>query len=119
VLVGGLRVLGANHGATDYGVFTDRPGVLTNDFFKNLLDLRYAWEPAEENGRQVFFGRDQKTGEVRFKGTRVDLIFGHNTELRAQAEYYAEAGHEEKFVKDFIRAWTKVMELDRFDLRWW
>ncbi len=119
VLVGGLRALGANHGRSDLGVFTDRPGLLTNDFFKNLLDLRYVWEPAEEDGREIFLGRDRKTGEVKFRGSRVDLIFGHNTELRAQAEYYAEAGHEEKFVRDFIQAWTKVMELDRFDVRWW
>ena len=117
VLLGGLRVLGANYGGTEHGVFTDRVGVLTNDFFVNLLDMGTEWRRLDEEGR-LFEGVDRKTGARRYTATRVDLIFGHNPELRAQAEYYAADDAAETFVQDFIKAWTKVMELDRFDLRW-
>lgn len=112
VLIGGLRVLGANYQSSKYGVFTDRVGVLTNDFFVNLLDMRIKWKPSEENGRQIFIGYDRKTGEEIYRGTRVDLIFGANSELRAQSEFYAQDDNQEKFIKDFVKAWTKVMELD-------
>jgi len=115
VLVGGLRVLNANHGQTGHGVFTDRPGTLTNDFFVNLLDMRTAWKAISED-ETLFEGSDRETGEVRWSGTRVDLVFGSNSELRALAEYYAGADAEAQFVTDFIAAWTRVMELDRFDL---
>jgi catalase-peroxidase len=115
VLVGGLRVLGANHDDAMHGVFTDRPGQLTNDFFVNLLDMATTWTATspEEN---LFEGRDRHTGEVRFTGTRVDLVFGSNSVLRALAEVYASDDAQEKFVKDFVAAWDKVMNLDRFDL---
>ncbi len=115
VLVGGMRALGANTGGTPRGVFTDRPGVLTNDFFVNLLDMGAAWAPKDE-GEEVFEAHDRKTGAVRWTGTRIDLVFGSNSELRALAEVYAQEDTKEKFVRDFVRAWTKVMELDRFDL---
>jgi len=115
VLVGGLRALGANAGGSQHGVFTDRPGVLTNDFFVNLLDMGVAWAPQGE-GEDVFSAHDRQTGEVRWTGTRVDLVFGSNSELRALAEVYASDDAREKFVRDFVKAWTKVMELDRFDL---
>jgi catalase-peroxidase len=115
VLVGGLRVLGANHGATKHGVFTDRPETLTNDFFVNLLDTRTAWAPMSERG-DVYEGRDRVSGDVKYTATRVDLIFGSNSELRAVSEVYAQADNTQKFVHDFVAAWTKVMELDRFDL---
>jgi len=115
VLVGGLRVLGANHGASKHGVFTDRPETLTNDFFINLLDMRTAWAPMSEGG-DVYEGRDRASGDVKYTATRVDLIFGSNSELRAVAEVYAQADNTQKFVHDFVAAWTKVMELDRFDL---
>jgi catalase-peroxidase len=114
-LVGGLRVLGANAGASNHGVLTHRPGVLTNDFFVNLLDMQIEWKPAAE-GEQVYEGRDRKSGDVKWTGTRVDLVFGSNSQLRAIVEVYASADAEDKFVRDFIAAWTKVMELDRFDL---
>jgi catalase-peroxidase len=114
VLVGGLRVLGANAGGSKDGVFTDRPGKLTNDFFVNLLDMRTEWQAAgSENAYQ---GRDRKTKQPRWTGTRVDLIFGAHSELRALAEVYASADSQEKFVKDFVAAWNKVMNADRFDL---
>ncbi len=116
VLVGGLRALGANAGGSPHGVFTDRPGVLTNDFFVNLLDMGVAWAPQGE-GEDVFAAHDRKTGEVRWTGTRVDLAFGSNSELRALCEVYASDDAREKFVHDFVKAWAKVMELDRFDLR--
>jgi len=116
VLVGGMRALGANAGASPHGVFTDRPGVLTNDFFVNLLDMGVAWAPQGE-GEDVFAAHDRKTGEVRWTGTRVDLAFGSNSELRALCEVYASDDAREKFVHDFVKAWAKVMELDRFDLR--
>jgi catalase-peroxidase len=115
VLVGGLRVLGANAGGSRHGVFTKRPQTLTNDFFVNLLDMRTEWRPlAGQDG--VYEGRDRKTGEVRWTGTRVDLVFGSNSQLRAIAEVYACADSKEKFVRDFVAAWTKVMNADRFDL---
>lgn len=115
VLVGGLRVLGANYDGSNQGVFTDRPGTLTNDFFTNLLDMGTKWEPANGDG-QVFNGRDRKTGEPKWTGTRVDLVFGSNSELRALAEVYACSDSQEKFVNDFVSAWEKVMNLDRFDV---
>ena len=112
-LVGGLRVLGANAGSSKHGVFTAKPGTLTNDFFVNLLDMSTQWQPAGDN---VYEGRDRKTNAVKWTGTRVDLIFGSHSQLRAFAEVYACADSKEKFVKDFVAAWTKVMNLDRFDL---
>jgi len=115
VLVGGLRVLGANAGKSAHGVFTKRPEALTNDFFVNLLDMRTQWQPSS-GADGVYEGRDRKTNEVKWTGTRVDLIFGSHSQLRALAEVYACADAKEKFVKDFVAAWTKVMNLDRFDL---
>jgi catalase-peroxidase len=115
VLLGGLRVLGANHGGSQHGVFTKQPGKLTNDFFLNLLDMGIAWHPASEDA-QTFNAHDRKTGEVRWSGTRVDLVFGSNSQLRALAEVYAQEDAKEKFVRDFVAAWNKVMNLDRFDL---
>jgi catalase-peroxidase len=115
VLVGGLRVLGANFQQSPLGVFTSSPGSLTNDFFVNLLDLDTAWKPASEDA-ETFEGRDLATGELKWTGSRVDLVFGSNSELRALAEVYASDDAKEKFVNDFVAAWTKVMELDRFDL---
>jgi catalase-peroxidase len=114
VLVGGLRVLGANAGQSKHGVFTKRSETLTNDFFVNLLDMRTQWQPAGSDG--VYEGRDHKTKEIKWTGTRVDLIFGSHSQLRALAEVYACADSKEKFVKDFVAAWAKVMNLDRFDL---
>ncbi len=115
VLVGGMRVLNINVGKTNHGIFTDNPEALTNDFFVNLLDMSTTWKasPADED---LFEGSDRKTGEAKWTGTRVDLIFGSNSELRALAEVYATADSQEKFVNDFVTAWTKVMNLDRFDL---
>jgi catalase-peroxidase len=115
VLIGGLRVLHTNYNHSNHGVFTDRPAVLSNDFFVNLLDFATTWQASDDDA-QVFIGRDRKTGSQRWTGTRVDLIFGSNSELRAIAEVYACADSEEKFVKDFVAAWNKVMQLDRFDL---
>ncbi|MGQ0541280.1 MAG: catalase/peroxidase HPI [Blastocatellia bacterium] len=115
VLVGGLRVLGTNYDGSKHGVFTNNPGTLTNDFFTNLLDMSTKWESANGDG-QVFNGRDRKTGDQKWTGTRVDLIFGSNSELRALAEVYACADGGDKFVNDFVAAWDKVMNLDRFDL---
>jgi catalase-peroxidase len=114
VLVGGLRVLGANVGHSEHGVFTEKPGALTNDFFVNLLDMRTQWHHA---GDGVYEGRDRNTNELKWRGTRVDLIFGSHSQLRALAEVYACIGSEEKFVKDFVAAWVKVMNADRFELR--
>ena len=114
-LVGGLRVLGANFDGSNHGVFTDNVGALTNDFFVNLLDFTYTWSATSSDNR-VFEGRDRKTGIVRFTGTRADLIFGSNTELRAVAEVYGAQDGAERFVHDFVAAWAKVMNLDRFDL---
>jgi catalase-peroxidase len=114
-LLGGLRVLDVNANGTRHGVFTDRPGTLSNDFFVNLLDMGTEWSPRDgEEG--VYEGRDRASGEVRWTGTRVDLVFGSNSELRALAEVYAADDAKEKFVEDFVAAWAKVMELDRFDL---
>lgn len=115
VLVGGMRALGANWDGSAHGVFTNRPGQLTNDFFVNLLDFGTTWKPTSEM-QDLFEGRDRKTGNVKWTGTRADLIFGSNSELRAIAEVYACADASEKFVKDFVAAWNKVMNLDRFDL---
>ncbi len=115
VLVGGLRVLGANYGSSQHGVFTRQPGKLTNDFFVNLTDMGVQWHPENEDA-QVFKAHDRKTGEVRWTGTRVDLVFGSNSQLRALAEVYAQDDAKEKFVRDFVAAWNKVMNLDRFDL---
>ena len=112
-LVGGMRVLGTNHGGTRHGVFTDRAGTLTNDFFVNLTDMAYTWKPA---GRNLYEIRDRKTGSVKWTATRVDLVFGSNSVLRAYAEVYAQDDNQQKFVQDFVAAWTKVMNADRFDL---
>ena len=116
VLIGGLRVLGADTGGSAHGVFTERVGQLSNDFFVNLLDMRHAWAP--KTGEEGIYGsHDRKTGERKWTGTRVDLIFGSNSQLRAISEVYAQADAKEKFVKDFVKAWVKVMELDRFDVK--
>jgi catalase-peroxidase len=115
VLVGGMRVLNTNFGHTRYGMFTKRPETLTNDFFVNLLDMGTTWKAVSER-EDVFEGRNRATGEVKWTGTRVDLVFGSNSELRAISEVYAFADSSEKFVHDFVAAWTKVMNLDRFDL---
>jgi catalase-peroxidase len=115
VLVGGLRVLGATVGQSRHGVFTTTPGVLTNDYFVNLLDMRVDWASAAEAG--VYEGKDRSTAQVKWTGTRADLVFGSNAELRAVAEVYAADDAREKFVNDFVAAWAKVMDLDRYDLR--
>jgi catalase-peroxidase len=115
VLVGGMRVLNANFGQSQHGVFTKRPETLTNDFFVNLLDTNTTWKTTSEDD-DVFEGCDRATGELKWTGTRVDLIFGSNSQLRALAEVYACADSQEKFVHDFVAAWNKVMNLDRFDL---
>ena len=114
VLVGGLRVLNANYGQSQHGVFTDRPGVLTNDFFVNLVDMRNQWQPGPQES--VFELRDRATGALKWTATRVDLIFGSHSQLRALAEVYASDDAQEKFVCDFVAAWNKVMNLDRFDV---
>ncbi|PZQ57313.1 MAG: catalase/peroxidase HPI [Phenylobacterium zucineum] len=116
VLVGGLRVLGANHGGSKHGVFTDRPGKLTNDFFVNLLDMATGWKEVSDRGDEVFVGTDRKTGQEKWTATRTDLAFGSNSQLRALSEVYAASDAGEKFVKDFVSAWSKVMNGDRFDL---
>jgi catalase-peroxidase len=113
VLVGGMRVLGTNHGGSRHGVFTDREGTLTNDFFVNLTDMQYSWRPAGNNLYEV---RERNTERVKWTATRVDLIFGSNSILRAYAELYAQDDNKEKFVHDFVAAWSKVMNADRFDL---
>ena len=115
VLVGGLRVLGANHGGSKHGVFTQRPGALSNDFFVNLVDMDTVWKPTADDA-DVYEGRDSHSGELKWTGTRVDLVFGANSQLRALAEAYAQDDAGEKFVKDFVAAWNKVMNADRFDL---
>jgi catalase-peroxidase len=115
VLVGGMRVLKTNFDGSQHGVFTKRPEALTNDFFTNLLDMGTEWKPVSKDA-DVFEGRDRKTGEARWTGTRVDLIFGSNAQLRALAEVYGSADGQKKFVQDFVATWTKVMNLDRFDL---
>ena len=114
VLVGGLRVLGANVGQSPHGVFTTRPGVLTTDFFVNLLDMGTTWKPTTAGG--VFEGRDRATGDLKWSATRVDLIFGSNAQLRALAEVHACDDSQQGFVRDFVAAWCKVMNADRFDL---
>ncbi|WP_296616415.1 catalase/peroxidase HPI [Sphingomonas sp.] len=116
VLVGGLRVIGANHNGSKHGVFTDRPGELTNDFFVNLLDMRTAWKQVDETADEEFVGTDRDTGEQKWTGTRTDLVFGSNSELRALSEVYASADAGDQFVDDFVKAWTKVMNADRYDL---
>jgi catalase-peroxidase len=115
VLVGGMRVLNTNFSGSPHGVFTKRPETLTNDFFVNLLDMGTEWKPVSKD-TDVFEGRDRKTGNVKWTGTRVDLIFGSNAQLRALAEVYGSADGQKKFVQDFVAAWTKVMNLDRFDM---
>ena len=113
VLLGGLRAIGANHGGTAHGVFTDRPGALTNDFFVNLTDMGFKWVP---KGRNLYDIVDRTTGATKFTATRVDLVFGSNSILRAYAEVYAQDDNRAKFVADFIAAWVKVMDADRYDL---
>jgi catalase-peroxidase len=115
VLVGGMRVLNTNFDNSEYGVFTKRPEVLSNDFFVNLLDMSIMWKPTSES-KDSFEGVDRVSGMLKWKGTRVDLLFGSNSELRALAEVYGSSDAGEKFVKDFVAAWNKVMNLDRFDL---
>jgi catalase-peroxidase len=115
VLVGGIRVLNTSVGQTQQGVFTDRPEALTNDFFVNLLDMGTEWKTVS-NSKDVFEGRDRATGELKWTGTRVDPVFGSNAQMRALSEVYGSADASEKFVHDFIAAWNKVMNLDRFDL---
>lgn len=117
VLVGGLRVLGVNHGGSKHGVFTDRPGQLTNDFFVNLLDMRTGWKKVDGEGDETFVGTDRVTGEELWTATRTDLVFGSNSQLRALSEVYASADAGQKFVTDFVKAWVKVMNADRFDLK--
>lgn len=112
-LMGGMRVLGTNHAGTRHGVLTNRVGALTNDFFVNLTDMANLWKPAGNNLYEI---RDRKSGEVKWTATRVDLVFGSNSVLRAYAEVYAQDDNKEKFVQDFVAAWTKVMNADRFDL---
>ena len=115
VLLGGLRVLNANFEQSQHGVFTKQPETLSNDFFVNLLDMRTVWKPTSEDA-DVFEGFDRETGELKWTGTRVDLIFGSNSQLRALAEVYASDDSHEKFLSDFVAVWDKVMNLDRFDL---
>ncbi len=113
-LVGGMRVLGTNYGGSKHGVFTDREGVLSNDFFVNLTDMHYTWKPIENGLYEI---RERKTSAVKWTATRVDLVFGSNSVLRAYAEVYAQNDSKEKFVNDFVKVWTKVMNADRFDLK--
>jgi catalase-peroxidase len=114
VLVGGMRVLGTNHGGTKHGVFTEKEGVLSNDFFVNLTDMNYLWEPVADNLYNIV---ERKTGKIKWTATRVDLVFGSNSVLRAYAEFYAQDDNKEQFVKDFVNTWVKVMNADRFDLK--
>ncbi|WP_079228761.1 catalase/peroxidase HPI [Pseudomonas putida] len=116
VLIGGLRVLGANHGDSKQGVFTDKPGTLSNDFFRNLLDMGVEWKPTSADN-ESFEGRDRKSGQVKWTASRVDLVFGSHAQLRALSEVYGSSDGKDKFVRDFVAAWVKVMELDRFDLK--
>ena len=115
VLMGGLCVLGVHTGGEAHGVFTSRPGSLTNDFFRNLADMVIEWKPLSP-AREVFEGRDRKTGQLKWTGTRVDLIFGSNAQVRALCEVYASEDGREKFIRDFVDTWVKIMNLDRFDL---
>jgi catalase-peroxidase len=112
-LLGGMRVLGCNHGGSQHGVFTDRIGTLSNDFFVNLTDMAYTWKPTGRNSYEIC---ERKTGAVKWTASRVDLVFGSNSVLRAYAEVYAQDDNQQKFVADFVAAWTKVMNADRFDL---
>jgi len=112
VLIGGMRVLGTNHSDTPHGVFTNKIGTLTNDFFVNLLDMNNKWEPIDNNKYEI---RDRNTDKIKWTATRVDLVFGSNSVLRSYAELYAQDDNKEKFIKDFVAAWTKVMNADRFD----
>jgi catalase-peroxidase len=114
-LVGGMRVLGANYGGSQHGVFTSQPGTLTNDFFVNLLDMSTEWKPVSKD-EDVFEGVDRESGDLKWTGTRVDIIFGSNSQLRALAEVYAQDDSKQKFARDFVAAWNKVMNADRFDL---
>jgi catalase-peroxidase len=115
VLLGGMRALNANYGQAPHGVFTKRPGVLTNDFFVHLLDMGTEWKPVNGNA-ELFEGRDRKTNQLTWTATRVDLVFGSNSQLRAYAEVYASADAQKQFIQDFVAVWNKVMNLDRFDL---
>ncbi|MGL5315698.1 MAG: peroxidase family protein, partial [Peptostreptococcaceae bacterium] len=117
VLLGGMRVLNTNFNNSNYGVFTKKPETLTNDFFVNLLDMDTVWKPTSED-KQTFEGRDRETGELKWEATRVDLVFGSNAQLRAICEVYASEGSEIKFLKDFISAWNKVMNADRYDIKY-
>jgi catalase-peroxidase len=114
VLLGGLRVLGTNYGGSQHGVFTEKPGTLTNDFFVTLTDMEYIWEPAGENLYNI---RNRKSGDIKFTATRADLVFGSNSILRAYAEVYAQDDNKKKMVDDFIAAWVKIMNADRFDVK--
>ena len=114
VLLGGMRVLGTNYGGSKHGVFTENEGVLSNDFFVNLTDMNYSWKPVGDNLYNIV---DRKTGETKWTATRVDLVFGSNSILRAYAEVYAQNDNKEKFVNNFVKAWTKVMNADRYDLK--
>jgi catalase-peroxidase len=117
VLIGGMRALNANFLQSKHGVFTNRPEALTNDFFVNLLDMSTEWRPSASNGsRNLYEGRDRATGAVRWTATAVDLVFGYHSQLRAFSEVYAQDDSKEKFVRDFVAAWDKVMNLDRFDV---
>jgi catalase-peroxidase len=113
VLIGGMRVLGTNHGGTKHGVLTDREGTLSNDFFVNLTDMNYSWKVAGNNLYEIC---DRKTNAVKWTATKVDLVFGSNSILRSYAEVYAQDDAKKKFIKDFVKAWTKVMNADRFDV---
>ena len=113
-LIGGMRVLGTNHRGTEHGVFTERVGVLSNDFFVNLTDMKYSWKPVSDNLYNIV---DRKTGATKWNATRVDLVLGSNSILRAYAEVYAQDDNKEKFVRDFVKAWAKVMNSDRFNLK--
>jgi len=115
VLIGGMRALNANFAQSEHGVFTDRPETLNNDFFVNLLDMRTEWKPSA-SAEHAYEGRDRRTGELKWTATAVDLVFGSHSQLRALSEVYACDDEQEKFVRDFVAAWDKVMNLDRFDL---
>jgi catalase-peroxidase len=114
VLIGGMRVLGTNHGSTKHGVFTNREGVLTNDFFVNLTDMNNSWKPISKDLYNI---EERNTGKKKWTASRVDLVLGSNSILRAYSEFYAQDDNKERFVKDFVKAWTKVMNVDRFDLK--
>ena len=117
VLVGGMRSLNANFDVSSHGILTTKPGVLTNDFFKNILDINTVWSADSTTGGEIFIGKDRATGKKKWTATRADLVFSGQAELRAISEVYAERGGEEKVVRDFVKAWSKVMDLDRFDVK--